>query len=102
MTFTTVPEALRAAGRAGHDALGELRGADCGAPVEGVSGALPGAKAAGASGSFANSWTSTFTTWCNDAEQHSTALDKAADAYITGDDCARSSLPDGGKLTGPR
>lgn len=102
MGFGTVPDALRAAGKTGHDAVAELRGADCGGPVDGVSGAMPGSRAAGAAGSFANTWKSTFITWCNDADQHTNALGQAADSYVAADHHAESSLPGEGKLTGPR
>jgi hypothetical protein len=97
-----VPEALRAAGKAGHDAIVEIRGADCGGPVDGVSAALPGSRAAGAAGSFASTWKSTFTAWWNDADQHANALAQAADSYVAADHHAQSSLPGEGKLTGPR
>ncbi|MGW4395466.1 type VII secretion target [Amycolatopsis nivea] len=102
MGFTTVPDALRSAGRAGQTAVDEIRGADCGTPVNGVAAALPGTKAAGASGEFASSWTATLTTWCNDAGEHAAALGKAADTYIAGDEHARDTLPDEHKMHGPR
>jgi hypothetical protein len=100
--FTAVPEALRSAGKAGQDAVGEVRNADCGSPVEDVSGALPGSKAAGAASSFASTWKTTFLNWCDDAERHANALTQAAETYVEGDHHAQSSLPAGDKLTGPR
>lgn len=102
MGFTTVPEALRAAGRSAGDAMGELRGVDCAGPVSELATALPGAKAAGAASSFGNSWKSTFTAWCADADEHTTSFGKAADAYVASDHHAQASLPSDGKLTGPR
>jgi hypothetical protein len=100
--FTTVPEALRAAGKAAGDAVGALRGADCGTPVVEVAAALPGSKAAAAATSIAESWKATFSAWCTDAGQQANALTAAADTYGTGDHAAKSSLPDDGKMTGPR
>ncbi|MFE0022645.1 hypothetical protein [Amycolatopsis sp. NPDC059021] len=102
MGFTTVPEALRAAGRSAGDAMGELRRVDCAGPVAELAGALPGAKAAGAASSFGNSWRSAFTAWCADADEHVASLGKAADTYVAGDAHAQSSLPSDGKLTAPR
>ncbi|MBB2501478.1 hypothetical protein [Amycolatopsis echigonensis] len=102
MGFATVPDALRSAGRAGQTAIGEIRAADCGTPVNGATTALPGAKAAGAAGEFASSWAATLTTWCNDAGEHAAALGKAADTYIAGDDHARDALPGEHKMHGPR
>lgn len=102
MGFTTVPDALRSAGRAGQAAVGEIRAADCGTPVNGVAAALPGAKAAAAAGEFASSWAATLTTWCDDAGEHAAALDKAATAYRAGDEHARAALPDEHKMHGPR
>jgi hypothetical protein len=102
MGLATVPEALRAASKAGRDAVAELRGADCGSPVEKVTAALPGSTAAGAAASFANTWKSTFTAWCDDADQHAAGLETAADTYVAGDDHARSTLPGDGKQSGPR
>jgi hypothetical protein len=102
MGFTTVPEALRAAGRAAAGAMGELRGVDCAGPVSQLAAALPGGKAAGAASSFGNSWKTTFAGWCTEADQQAQALAKAADTYQAGDHAAVSSLPDAGKLTGPR
>ena len=102
MGFTTVPEALRAGGKAGQGAVGELRGADCGSPVADVAAALPGSTAAGAASAYAAAWKTTFTGWCTDADQHAAALTKAADSYVAADQHAHSSLPGDGKLTGPR
>jgi hypothetical protein len=100
--FTTAPEALRATGKAADDAMAELRGVDCGEPVSRLTTALPGGNAAGAATSFGNSWKTSFTTWCADADGQAAALGKAADTYIAGDQHAQSSLPTDGKLTGPR
>lgn len=101
MGFTTVPDALRAAAQAGQDAVAELRNADCGTPVQGVAGALPGARAASAAASFAHSWASSFTNWCGRSDEHASALAKAADAYVAADDHASSSIPASGTLRGP-
>ncbi|MGV9297180.1 MULTISPECIES: hypothetical protein [Amycolatopsis] len=79
MGFTTVPEALRAADRAGRAAVGEIRGADCGTPVHEVSAALPGAKASSAAATFVEFWTATLASWCRDADEHAAALGTAAD-----------------------
>lgn len=93
MGFEAVPDALRAAGRAGEEAVGEIRNADCGAPVADVSAALPGTTSAGAATSFARSWKTTFFGWCDAAGQQAASLIQAADSYIAGDDSANSSLP---------
>lgn len=67
MGFRTGQDALRAAERVAGDTTGELRGADCGEPVGGLTAALPGGNAAGAASSFSNSWQAAFKTWCTDA-----------------------------------
>lgn len=99
MGFRTVPDALRAAGKAAGDAMGELRGADCAGPIGGLTAALPGGNAAS---SFSNSWTSTFKTWCTDADRYGADLVKAADNYQAGENTATDSMSDSGKLRGPR
>ncbi len=101
--FTTIPDVLRAAGKAAGEAVGALRGADCGSPVADLAGALPGGKAAGAASSFATVWKSTFTTWCEDAERHATALTQAADTYSATEHTNASNFYwNAGKITGPR
>ncbi|WP_165436439.1 hypothetical protein [Amycolatopsis suaedae] len=95
MGFTTVPEALRAAGRAGQTAVDGLAGADCGGPVEGVAGAMPGSRSAGAAGAFSSTWTATFTAWRDEAGGHVAALGTAADTYGTADSNAAESIPGG-------
>jgi hypothetical protein len=102
MGFTTVPEALRAAGKSAGDAVAALGGADCGSPVADVAGALPGSTAAGAASAFANSWKTAFAGWCDEAGQHAAALAKAADTYVAAEHAAQESLPGDGKLRGPR
>lgn len=102
MGFTTVPDALRAAGRSAGAAAGTLRGADCGTPVHAVAGALPGAKAAGAATTFAAGWKATLDSWSSDADQHVAALGTAADAYVAGDEHARAALPGEHTMRGPR
>jgi hypothetical protein len=102
MGFTTVPEALRAAGKAGQGAVGEIRGADCGKPVADVTAALPGSKSAGVTSPFADSWSNMFADWCTKADQHAAALSTAADAYVAGDHASQESIPGGGTPNGPR
>ncbi|GAA3534476.1 hypothetical protein GCM10022222_17520 [Amycolatopsis ultiminotia] len=102
MGFTTVPDALRAAGRSGDSAVGAVRGADCDQALEGVPGALPGSNAAGAARTHADTWGATLKAWCADVEAQAKALSTAADAYVAGDEHAREPLPDGHKMTGPR
>jgi hypothetical protein len=101
--FTTIPDVLRAAGKTAGEALGALRGADCGSPVADLAGALPGGKATGAASSFATVWKSTFTTWCADAERHATALTQAADTYSATEHTNASNFSENtGKIMGPR
>lgn len=102
MGFRTVPDALRAAGKAAAEATGALCEADCGEPVRGLAAALPGGNAAGAASSFSASWQATFKTWCTDAEHFAADLTKAADTYQAGDHTAADSATDAGKLRGPR
>jgi hypothetical protein len=75
--FATVPDAVRAAG----DAVTALRGADCGAPVADLTGALPGSASAVAAGEFADNWSATFTSWCEQARQQAGDLILVAGNY---------------------
>lgn len=103
MGFRTVPEAMRAAGKAASDAAGALRGgADCAGPVGGVASALPGGKAASAASEFSASWTNTFIGWCAEADQYAADLAKAAENYRAGDQEAATSATDAARLRGPR
>lgn len=102
MGFRTVPDALRAAGKASVDALSQLRGADCAQPVAGLAEALPGGQAAPAASSFGTSWATTFRGWCTDAESYGSDLGLAADRYQAGDDAAATGTVDAGRLHGPR
>lgn len=102
MGFRTVPDALRAAGRTGDNAVGQLHGADCGQPTSGVATAVPGGRAAGAAASFSDGWARAFSQWCGDAERYSGDLGTAADNYQRGDQAAAASAEDAGRLRGPR
>jgi hypothetical protein len=103
MGFTTVPDALRAAGKAAGDAMGQLRGVDCASPVSQITAAMPGGKAAGAATQFGDAWKTTFTEWCTEAEQHAEALTHAADLYSQGDLDAASAFPNAAPSNrGPR
>lgn len=93
MGFTSVPEILRATSRSAHAALGELRGADCGKPVAGVAGALPGAKAGANATMYSDTWSQTFTEWCTGADAHGSAFATAADTYVAGDHAAAGAIP---------
>ena len=81
MDFTAVPETLRASGSTAATAVQALRGANCWAPAEGMSAAMPGAGAGVAAHSYSDSWTFYFTGWCTTAEQHAKALTDSAQAY---------------------
>ncbi|GHG29952.1 MULTISPECIES: hypothetical protein [Amycolatopsis] len=102
MGFRTVPDALRAAGRAIVDALSQLRSADCAQPVTGVAEALPGGQAAPAASSFGTSWGMTFRSWCTEAERYGSDLVLAADHYEAGNHGAATATTDAGRLHGPR
>lgn len=102
MGFTTVPDALRAAGRSASAATEALRSADCGTPVKAVAGALPGSTAAGESSAFAAGWKAMLDSWCSDAGRHAAALDTAASTYTAADGNARAALPDPHSMHGPR
>jgi hypothetical protein len=79
--YSTIPEALLAAGKAADLAVEDLRTADCGAPVNQVAADLPGSTAGGAATSFAHSWSEAFSAWCRDAGEHADALSDAASSY---------------------
>jgi hypothetical protein len=79
--FTTMPDAIRAAAKATENAVTALKEADCGTPVGTLADALPGSAAAGAAASYAQSWTTAFTHWCNQADQHGTSLNQVAANY---------------------
>ncbi len=101
--FATVPDALRAAGKAAADAVSALRGADCGIPVADLAAALPGSASAGAATGYADGWSSTFTGWCASAEQHAANLTTAADTYSTTEQDNTHLLdPNAGRMRGPR
>jgi hypothetical protein len=101
--FTTIPNALRAAGKAAGEAVEALRGADCGSPVADLVEALPGGETTGAASSFAKVWKSTFTAWCEDAERHAIALTQAADTYSATEHTNASNFSgNASKITEPR
>lgn len=102
MGFRTVPEALRAARRSAADAVGELRGVDCGEPVNALATAMPGGTTAAAAPSSGGSWTTAFKSWCLDADSQAESLGKAADSYQTADHTGGDQLSDTGILRGPR
>jgi hypothetical protein len=102
MGFRTVPDALRSAGRASADALGQLRSADCAQPVTDLVEALPGGQAAPAASSFGASWTETYRGWCAEAERYGSDLGVAADRYQASDHDAATTTTDSGRLHGPR
>ncbi|MBN6034442.1 hypothetical protein [Amycolatopsis sp. 195334CR] len=97
MGFQTVPDALRAAGKAGQDVVADLcGGGDCGSPFREIAAAVPGGETPGAATAFADSWSTAFTAWCTGAERHAVALAEAADSYADGDRAAGAELPVGG------
>ncbi|OAP29036.1 type VII secretion target [Amycolatopsis sp. M39] len=102
MGFTTVPDALRAAGRTAGEKAGALRGADCAEPVGRVSGAVPGGRAAAAAGHCREAWTETFAEWCAEAQRFADRLGSAADRYQRGDRAAAGAFPAGPGMRGPR
>ncbi|GAA1988220.1 hypothetical protein [Amycolatopsis minnesotensis] len=101
MGFITAPEALRTAAKDGHAAVGALRGADCGKPVAKIATALPGAKCTSNATTFSDSWSQTYTQFCDGAEQHASAFATAADAYVAGDHAAAGAIPGGDAPGGP-
>ena len=102
MGFRTVPDELRAAGKAAGDAVGALRDAHCAEPVGQLPGALPGGTAAGAATSFAQSWESDFAIWCSDAERFGDDLGTAARNYQAGDQTAQKDVNRAGTMRGPQ
>lgn len=103
MGFTTIPDALRAAGKSAADAMGELHGVDCASPVARVAGAMPGGNAAVAATHFRDSLATTFTEWCAEGERHAGGLTQAADLYARGDqNVAGVFLQAGPTMRGPR
>jgi len=93
MGFTAVPDRLRAAGKAAGQSVGDLRVVDYAGEVSRLTAAMPGGNAAGAAAQFGESWKTTFTEWCAEAQRHAEALAKAADLYSQGDDAAASAFP---------
>jgi len=93
MSFATVPDALRAAGKAAADQVGELRGVDCAGSVGQVATAMPGGNAAGAAIRCGDSWKTTFAEWCTEAGRHAEGLTKAGDLYQQGDHAATGVFP---------
>ncbi|GAA3546207.1 hypothetical protein GCM10022222_32330 [Amycolatopsis ultiminotia] len=103
MGFTTVPEALRAAGRSAGEKVGGLRGADCAEPVGRVSGAVSGGNAAAAAGHCREALAATFTEWCVEAQRLADHLGVAADRYQRGDHAAAGVFPPAAPtMRGPR
>jgi hypothetical protein len=93
MGFTTVPDELRAAGKAAGQTVGDLRVVDYAGEVSRLAAAMPGGNAAGAAAQFGESWKATFTEWCAEAQRHAEALAKAGDLYAQGDAAAASVFP---------
>ncbi|MGH3437496.1 MAG: hypothetical protein ACRDRN_13625 [Sciscionella sp.] len=81
MGYSTIPQALRAAGKTAGDAVESLGGADCGSPCEGVAADLPGSTAANAAKAFADTWSNALKSWRGDAGKHAQALTDAASSY---------------------
>ncbi len=102
MGFHTIPEALRSARRSAGDAVAELRGADCGEPIRGLATAMPGGTTAGTAPATGEAWTTTFRSWCADAETQAESLATAADRYQATDRAGRDDLAGAGSLRGPR
>lgn len=101
--FATVPDALQAAGRAAGDAVNALRSADCGQPVGELATALPGSASGPAAVEYADGWTTTYRSWCNDADRHAGNLTQAANTYSQADQSGASYLDRySGQLRGPR
>lgn len=61
--YTTIPQALRAAGQTAEDAVETLSDADCGESVQGVAAVLQGSTAGGAATAFADEWPQPVATW---------------------------------------
>jgi hypothetical protein len=104
MGFTTIPDAIRAAGKAAGEAMTALRVVDCAGPVANLAAALPGGSAAGAATAYAEAWKATYKAWCADGDQQAAALGQAADSYTNEDHAAASAIPtsDAGRLAEPR
>jgi hypothetical protein len=102
MGFTTVPDALRAAGRSAGAAAGTLRGAGCADPVGRVPGAAAGGKAAASAGRCRDALAATFTDWCAQAQRFGENLSVAADRYGRGDHTAAGVFPAAPGMRGPR
>ncbi|MBN9747035.1 hypothetical protein DMP23_39090 [Amycolatopsis sp. A1MSW2902] len=102
MGFTSVPAALRAAGRSAGEKTAGLRGADCAGLVGRVSAAVRGGKAAAAAGGCEEAWSSTFAQWCAQAQRFGENLSAAADRYEKGDHSAAGVFPVAPTMRGPR
>jgi hypothetical protein len=79
--FGSIPEAIRAAGKAAETAVSELRQADCGTPVGALAAALPGSVSGPAATDFADSWSEAHRKWCDQAGQHATNFGQVATNY---------------------
>jgi hypothetical protein len=103
MGFTTVPDALRAAGRSAGERVGALRGADCAEPAGRVGLAVPGGRAAASAGRCQEALAATFTEWCSEAQRFADSLNSAADRYQQGDHTAAGVFPSAApSMRGPR
>ncbi|WP_409466314.1 hypothetical protein [Amycolatopsis sp. GA6-003] len=102
MGFTSVPEALRAAGRSAGEKAAGLRGGDCAGLVGRVSGAMRGGKAGAAAGGCQEALSSTFAQWCAQAQRFGENLGVAADRYARGDQAAAGVFPTAPTMRGPR
>lgn len=102
MSFTTVPDALRAAGKSASDKASRLRGADCADQIGRLPGAVPGGKAAASAGHCRDALAATFTDWCAQAQRFGEHLGTAADRYQHGDHTAAGVFPAEPGMRGPR
>ncbi|WP_037715358.1 MULTISPECIES: hypothetical protein [Actinomycetes] len=102
MGFTSVPAALRAAGRSAGEKTSGLRGADCASLVGRISAAMRGGKAAAAAGACGQSLSATFVQWCSQAQRFGENLGAAADRYARGDQAAAGVFPAAPTMRGPR
>ncbi|RZQ62144.1 hypothetical protein [Amycolatopsis suaedae] len=92
MGFDATPETIQAAGVQAAELATELRGADCGSPVNELTAAIPGTEASGAGMSYATTWAAALASWCEDADEFGSSLSRAAMSYRTADDNARTEV----------
>ncbi len=102
MSFTTVPDALRAAGRSAGEKTASLRDADCAEAAGKIASAIRGGKAAVSAGRCRESMSVTFAQWCDQAQRFSDNLGVAAERYQRGDHAAAGVFPTAPTMRGPR